>query len=159
MTDTFIPSTRKELITRWLVRLRLLEVCHYEAAKPLAKMNMILGIPVIILTTVVGTTVFATLQKAVDPEIRLWVGIISLAAAVLAGLQTFLRFSARATLHRENAASAGMYRRELEQIIADNDIDKLTKEEVTTLREKIDLLAKTDISIPSNIFERFRDEQ
>ena len=63
---------------------------HYARATRLADFNIWFGVPVVALTTLVATSVFATLQKDVRIELRIAVGIISALAAVLASLQTFL---------------------------------------------------------------------
>jgi hypothetical protein len=63
----------------------------------------------------VGTTVFATLQKQVNLWVQLAVGAVSVLAAVLAALQTFLRYSERAEKHRATAAAYAAVRHRLEE--------------------------------------------
>ncbi len=51
------------------------------------------GIPVVVLSTIVGTGVFASLQRGdVPTPVRVVVGSISILTAVISSLQTFLRY-------------------------------------------------------------------
>jgi hypothetical protein len=53
---------------------------HYDQPNWLSRLDRILGIPVVVLTTFVGTSGFATRQ---DTGMRIFVGVVSLTAAVL----------------------------------------------------------------------------
>ncbi len=71
---------------------------QYLAAEHCRRINNWLGIPAIIATGIVGSTVFATLSKEFGDSVWLKIGLgfLSLTAAVLASLQTFLKYSERA---------------------------------------------------------------
>jgi hypothetical protein len=71
-----------------------------------------------VLTTFVGTSVFATLQEPVNTGMRIFVGVVSVAAAVLASLQTFLSFAEKAEKHRQAAERWAAMRREITEILA-----------------------------------------
>src|SRR2546425_13074944 len=77
---------------------------HYAMAESAKARHNKLGIPVTVATTVVGTTIFATLTS---PTQSLWLqilaGLLSLAAAVLAALQTFFNYSEVAVQHKSAA--------------------------------------------------------
>ena len=70
------------------------------------------------MTTFVGTSVFATLQHHVNTGLRVLVGMISVVAAVLASLQTFLRFGERSEKHRFAAEAWASLRREIDEMVA-----------------------------------------
>src|SRR5438552_12181815 len=97
-----IPGSLQEwreaasVLDKWQRRARESQYAHYEAAKALDSANYRLGIPVTVLSTLVGTTIYATLRKQVDIPVQVVVGSISVLAAILAGVQTFLRFGERA---------------------------------------------------------------
>ena len=78
---------------------------HYIAANYYARLNQVFGVPVIIITAVVGTTIFATLNDSPDPKWKILAGLVSLAGAVLAALQTSLGFSETAQKHKEAGES------------------------------------------------------
>src|SRR6266540_2417770 len=62
--------------------------------------------------------VIATLQEQVASGWRIAIGVVSVLAAVLASLQTFLRFQERAEKHRAAAELWASIRREIDQMLA-----------------------------------------
>src|SRR4051812_10822647 len=91
------PNPAQEgVLVDWRHRARDAQYAHHLAADRFERLNYRLGIPAVVFSTVVGTAVFATLQKEVDLRIKISVGLISVAAAILTALQTFMRFSERA---------------------------------------------------------------
>lgn len=90
----------ERLLRDWHNRAAAAAMAHYTLANRCRRRNVLLGVPVVVFSTVVGTSLFATLNDAsVDSDVRLLIGIVSVAAAVLAALQTFLRFAERAERH------------------------------------------------------------
>jgi len=78
---------------------------HYIAANRYSALNRIFGVPVIVITAVVGTTIFATLNENPDPKWKIAAGLFSLAGTVLASLQTSLKFADTAQKHKEAGES------------------------------------------------------
>jgi hypothetical protein len=107
-----------ELLRDWERRAAASSETHYNIAGRLSKANLRLGIPVVVLTTFIGTSVFATLEETVATELRIAVGILSAAAAVLASLQTFLRLAERSEKHRASAEHWAAVRREIAEMVA-----------------------------------------
>ena len=66
-----LAKNTNELLMSWRRRLRETQFSHYESGKPLSHAIYWLGIPVVVLSTFVGTSVFATLQKQEQVDIRL----------------------------------------------------------------------------------------
>jgi MFS family permease len=106
------------LLREWQLRAAVSQDAHYRRATRMSSYNLLFGIPVVIFSTIVGTSVFATLQENVDVSWRIAVGIVSVLAAVLASLQTFLRFQERAEKHRAAAELWASIRREMDQMLA-----------------------------------------
>ena len=112
-------KTDADLLITWLRRARESQFAHYAAADDLSLKGHALGVPVILLTTIVGASAFASVAAEVVPTYaKLLVGAFSVLAAVLSGLQTFFKFSERADKHRVFGARYGALRRELEQLHA-----------------------------------------
>lgn len=107
-----------QLLKDWESRAASSSEAHYALATRLSKSNIRFGIPVVALTTFVGTSVFATLQEHVNVGLRVVVGMLSVLAAVLASLQTFLRFGERAEKHRAAAELWSSIRREIDEMLA-----------------------------------------
>lgn len=107
-----------DLLRDWQARASFSSETHFGLATRLAEANIRFGMPVVVLTTFVGTSVFATLGRNVELWLRIAVGMISVLAAVLASLQTFLRFGERAEKHRFAAEKWASIRREIDQMLA-----------------------------------------
>ena len=114
------PSDRdshlEALLKDWETRAWAAQIAHYRVASRLRKYNLMLGLPVVIFTTIVGTSLFATLsQDAIDMWLRVTLGCVSVVAAILAGIQTFLNFAKRADQHAVAADWYASIRRKIEQ--------------------------------------------
>lgn len=66
----------------------------------------------------IGTAVFGSLEQNVDLAVKIGVGLISVAAAVLAGLQTFLSPIDSAERHRDAATKFSIVQRDIERFFA-----------------------------------------
>ncbi len=104
------------LLSDWQTRAWAAQIAHYRVASRLRGYNNWLGLPVVIFTTAVGTSLFATLnQDDLGMWLRVTVGCISVVAAILAGIQTFLSFGKRADQHAVAADWYASIRRKIEQ--------------------------------------------
>ena len=113
-----------------------------------------LGIPVVILATFVDTSVFATLrEEPLETWLRVLIAFISVTAAVLTSLQTFLRSSERAEKHRIVAARSGSLRHEVEQLLTTGS-QQVAEEKLHSLRAELDKLAEDAPAVPPRIWER-----
>jgi hypothetical protein len=103
----------------WECRCAAAEEVHFDVAEELSRRNLFLGIPVVVLSAIVGTSLFASVSgNGVDVGIRIAAGTVSLIAGVLASIQTFLRFGARAEQHRVAAERWAAVKREIEKVRA-----------------------------------------
>ena len=120
------------LLEDWHHRVYAAQAAHYASADLFRTLNYLVGVPAVIFSSVVGTALFVGLEK--DSPRTLMVGSISILAAVLAALQTFLRFAERASLHATAADWYSAIRRDIEEIlhlpVADRGIPKDRLDEV-----------------------------
>jgi hypothetical protein len=152
------PET-EELLLRWWRRVSAVEAGHYKMADRLGRANLRLGVPVVVLSTIIGTSVFATLKNQVDFRIRIAVGMISVLMAVLASLQTFLRYAERAEKHRSAANLYSSLRREMEELRALPLSDREPpKAPLDRLRETMDRLGKESPEIGEWAWALVRDQ-
>jgi hypothetical protein len=123
------------LLKEWHKRVYAAQSAHYASADWFRKCNYLIGVPAIVFSSIVGTAIFAGLEK--DSPRALWVASASILAAVLAGLQTFLRFSERSSKHATAAVWYSAIRRDIEEILhlpiesrgrAKDCLDKVRKE-------------------------------
>ncbi|MEW5891524.1 MAG: SLATT domain-containing protein [Pseudomonadota bacterium] len=114
--------TTKELLDYWQVGTRIFHMAHHRASAYYARMHKAVGMAVVILTTAAGTTIISQLEAA-STSGQIAVGLLSLAATVLAALQTFLNLEGRAEQHRAAALRYGMLRRRIELVLAEAEIE------------------------------------
>lgn len=145
-------STLQDVLTDWYQRVAVTQRAHYRSADHFSRKSYWLGIPVIVLSTLVGTSVFATLQKQPGPGLQIAVGLASVLAAVLASLQTFLGYSARAERHRVAGAKYGGLGRELEALRASDR--PVSDAAMAELRKRLDALALESPNNPIWIYRK-----
>lgn len=105
----------EELLEDWHKRVYAAQSAHYASADWFRLFNYVVGVPAVVFASIVGTAIFAGLEK--DSRRALLVGSASILAAVLAGLQTFLRFSERAAQHATAANWYSAIRRDIEETL------------------------------------------
>lgn len=146
------PAQRELLILR-IKKSHTMAKAHCQESVRSERKNNQLGIPVVILTAMVGTSVFATLQNQPHISVQIIIGLISLLATVLASLQTFLRYAEKSTEHREAALKFERLQNELEQLLAyPIEDDRSLDEKLTNLREEYHELAATFPNVPEHIW-------
>ena len=148
------------LVTDWFNRTRESQRAHYACCARFRRLNYILGIPTIILTTVVGMAIFAAVANdKVTDEMKIAVGLLSLVAAVLASLQTFLGFSHRIDQHRVAGAGYGSIGRSLEflKTFSPSDPDEL-KRIVAQIQKQLDSLTESSPEVPARLQSKIGSE-
>ncbi len=148
-------ATADELLKKWLRRTREGQHSHHEAGKLLKRVNYWLAIPVIVITTVLGTGAFATLTSNVSKELRLLFGVLSIVAAVLSALQIHLRYPERAEKHRSLGAQYGNIRRRIESILATPYEERGDRSlMLDELRGRLDALSSEGDVVSRRVFDR-----
>ncbi|SAK60686.1 hypothetical protein AWB77_02067 [Caballeronia fortuita] len=145
------PRDTPALVLAWIRRARESQVRHYSMADRLTRCGRRLGLAVIGITAATGTSAFLSLvATVVSPDVRVVIGMTSLSAAVLASLQTFLRYSERAELHRRAGAQYGAVRRRLEAIHA-ADPSMHDARVVDAVRDELDHIAQSAPHLPRGV--------
>lgn len=101
-SDTFpAPPDVSRLIDSWIEDAERQSALHKSAAIRLKRWHYRLGLPSVILSAIVGTSIFAGLEQAVSSlPMRALLAGVSITAAALAAAVTFLSFSERSATHR-----------------------------------------------------------
>jgi hypothetical protein len=104
-----------ELLNTWRKRARVAQIGHYRSAVRLENHHRRWGIAAVGLNAAVGTAVFASLSETIDVTwVKILIGIVSIVAAILGGIQTFERAGERAEVHRQAATQFSALQREVE---------------------------------------------
>jgi hypothetical protein len=146
-------SHQRDLLLEWYRRIVLSSQSHYNTAQRLERLNLVIGIPVVILSVIVGTFTFASLgsEMGIFPQVLL--GLASMLAAMLASLQTFLGISQRSERHVTFGARYGSLRREIETLFTQIPLpeDKFASI-IQNLKNQLDLFSEQAPPIPSSIW-------
>ncbi len=139
----------EHLYHAWHRRVAAAEAGHGFMADRMRRRSLLLGVPVVVLTTIVGTSVFASLQDAdVPTSVRVIVGSISILAAVISSLQTFLRYGARSEGHRVAAIRYETLRRDMAKVLAlPREAKTEPVWEMDSVRQRMDRYAKESPTI------------
>ena len=121
------------LLDQWHAGVRILHLAHTRAAVSFERRGRFLGVPVIIFSTAVGTSIFAGAEAS--PTLKIIAGLMSLGAAVLSSLQTTLKYCETAGQHKAAAQKYGKLRREIEVHLVSLQMETL--DSLTALLEKL----------------------
>jgi len=142
---------QQTLLTDWYRRARESQMIHYECGSHYAKWNYRLGVPSIILSALVGTAVFASLDSA-DINHKILIGLISMLAAILTALHTFLGYAQRSEKHNGAAAGYSSIRKTLERMeTSPTDYVDNFNSEMALIQSELDNLAENAPTIPESI--------
>ncbi len=136
---------------------------HYIAWEMQSKLNLKLGLPVVVLTAVAGSAIFANCDNTDFSTISIFVGMASFAATVLSALQTFLKPSEKAEAHKSSAVRYASMKRQfrafnLEYADKDESFRNQAMNEMKNLFEKLDFYAEISVAIPEEAMEQADDE-
>jgi hypothetical protein len=158
-TATGWTTRETHLAREWGNRAAAAQHAHYYLATNLRRRNLALGIPVVILSAIVGTSLFASLAASTESfplGMRLAVGTVSLIAAVLAAIQTFLRFAERSERHAQAADWYSAIRREIDELLAlPTDKRGESKRTLDGLRKEFNKAGQTYPAIGETTWARF----
>ena len=154
----WLPGER-DLLEEWAVRVTAAQHAHYYLMTRLRRRTLWMGIPVVVLTALVGTSLFATLSSStnrVPAALRVTIGAVSVLASVLAALQTFLKFSERAEKHGLVADWFSAVRRDIDQMRATPEQDRGDPHEVLNdVRKEINKIVQNAPEIGEKVWHQF----
>jgi hypothetical protein len=141
-------------LEQWLNGIKIDHVAHLRAAAYYKRANRLLGIPATILAIIIGTSIYGVLSSSNNPQILLFVGAVSILAAVLSGLQTFLNYPELAQKHQTAGAKFGRLRRRVEEILSIKREPDQLESVLTEVRLAWDQLIEESPDVP----QRFHDQ-
>jgi hypothetical protein len=109
-----------KLLEGWQKRIRKSQKAHYKDAERLKRNKLYLGIPTVILTSLVTAGVLTSVVESQNGLIKvdpLLIGLISMLATIFASLQTFLNYSENKEKHLNAARRLSSLKKEVQQNI------------------------------------------
>jgi hypothetical protein len=152
-------SSPDVLVQEWFRRARQNQRIHYQCADYYARRSMLLGVPAVVISTTVGSAVFASIEHEASGLIKIALGLLSIVAAVLAGLQTLLSYSERAERHRVTSAKYSSVRRQLELLAAVTDLTtSAAAAKLASVQQALDACADGAPQVPQHVANRVKKE-
>ncbi|MGD6808664.1 MAG: SLATT domain-containing protein [Candidatus Bathyarchaeia archaeon] len=150
----------KERLQKWRNGIKIDHNSHLRAATHYTQRSQILGAIVVIFTTIVGTAVFTSIASNGTSSVVLQIlaGFLSIIAAVLSSLNTFLNYGKLAESHRSAAVKYGNLRREIEQLLCFMDADANLDETMKSIRTRWDAIDLEAPEIPQKIHDKVKNE-
>jgi hypothetical protein len=128
-----------ELLEKWKRRIRAAHKAHYRDAVTLEKRQRHLGLIVVALSTLVGTSLFASLaSNNSDIAIKIVTGLLSIAATILAALHTFLNYSERRVNHLMASAQLSSLKKRIEEVLVVEEDHEALKRFIHDVRSEWD---------------------
>jgi len=148
----FEPANAVELLRGWLLHAHKGRDRHDQAARRYEARRTGFGVPAIILSAAVGTSVVASVGRDAAVWAQVLVGLMSVAAAVLAALQTFFDYPGRAERHRIAGTRYKAFIRELEETRATAGSIP-DREYLDGLRQRLDALEQEAPVVAASIYD------
>ncbi|MCC2604902.1 SLATT domain-containing protein [Planctobacterium marinum] len=152
-------SELSKLKTKWQDRAMTSQSAHYDAGNSYEKLFLYLGATVVAMSAAVGSAEVLVPSSVVEEwgaeTVKSISGVISLFIAILAGLQTFLKFSQKSEKHKLAGAKYGDVRRSLEEIslLIGSQEDK-AKSALHEVKKQLDSLALESPELPDKILKK-----
>ncbi len=109
---------QKTLLQSWRKELKILFQAHYVRSISIRRMNYLLGFPVIVIAMLVASYIFFTINHNPNFWVKMMAGMLLLLCAILASLQTFLKYSEQAENHRNASARYQSLHHSVDQLLA-----------------------------------------
>lgn len=148
----------EEIIAHWRFRVHRMQLAHYETARKFEARHLWLGLPAIAFSTLVGTTVFASLSRNTDLSLQILTGLLSVTAAVLTALQTFLKYSELSEKHRAAGAKYANLKHRIELLASmPPPTQEELKQQLTTIEDRWSKVREESPTIPSRIWTKIEN--
>jgi len=137
--------------------LRISHKAHRRAAAAFDRRATFLGVATVIVTTVAGTTYFSSAASSSAFALKVLAGCLSIAAAVLAALETALRYTERCASHAAVGHHYGVLRRNTEELLALADktgVDDAWVEALKTIRKTWNDIDEGAPHVPQEMYDR-----
>jgi hypothetical protein len=132
---------QKQLLKAWRDELGSMMRMHYVLSAKIRLMNYILGVPTIFIAMLVASYIFFTINQDVGFWVKMLFGLLTLLMAILASLQTFLKYSEQAGNHRNASTRYQALFNEIDQLLVIPPKDEAALGEwCNKLRERWDAL-------------------
>lgn len=134
---------------------------HYNARDRYSSYHINLGIAIVILSAIMGTSVYYLLSKSELLSAQIIVGIFILLNAILVALQTYLNFEKRALRHKVTADKYLWLMKEAQRLLAyyrdGNKTIEEVREELEKLYQEVEDIHKDEPDTSQGDYQKARE--
>lgn len=130
----------QNMLEKWHRRIRATHKGHYKDAAILETRQRKLGIIVVILSTIVGSSIFASIATNPSTEVKLITGSLSVLVVVLATLQTYLNYPAKVITHILAATQLSSIKKKIEEQLSAGADEQELKAFISEVRREWDTI-------------------
>ncbi len=149
--------TEVDVIRNWRFRADRVQQAHYMAGRRYEHFHRYLGAPTAALMAIVGTTLFSNISEdasGLSVGVQVSIGLISVLAAVLSGLQTFLGFAELGEKHRIAGARYANLKQRLELLECYEGTD--VQDKLAAIENDWTALREESPNLPQAIWQRIK---
>jgi hypothetical protein len=132
---------------------------HSAACDLYERRDNLYGIGSTVLTAIVGSTIFVTLQKTASESIRIIAGLVAAIAAVASGIQTAAKYGQLAERYRQASRHYGAVARRIDELLADPPVPNQLSATLDQLRKSLDDAGAMAPNVPPRIWNTDQPDQ
>lgn len=146
-----IPSAVERLLQDWRHMALKASGRHSAACDRYEHLDSFYGVGSTVLTAVVGSTIFVTLQKTATEWVRIVAGLVAAVAAIASGIQTAAKYGQRAERHRQASRHYASVARRIDELLADPPVAQIAPA-LDQLRKSLDDAGAMAPNVPPRIW-------
>ena len=159
MRENYWKKEEEELLKQWSDKAQCYQWLHMRARDIYQRKNAIYTIPVIIISTIVGTANFAQDRFSEDDRkyVTMGIGSLSIIAGIISTISQFLKVPELAEAHRVASISWGKFYRNVKTELSRHPLDRDTPYQIINFNKKeFDKLVEMSPAIPKKILKEFK---
>lgn len=159
LRKNYWKKEEEELIRQWADKAQCYQWLHMRSRDVYQKKNAAYTIPVIIISTIVGTANFAQDRFSEDNRkfVAMGIGTLSIVAGIISTVSQFLKVSELNESHRIASLSWGKFYRTVKTEITRHPLDRNYPSMVISQnKEEFDRLVEISPPVPKKILEEFQ---
>ena len=152
----------EKLLAKWADKAACYRWLHDESEKKYSRLNMVVTLPVIVLSTLTGTANFglgSMVPSSLQGAAQLGIGGFSLITGIISTIANFLRYAQKMEAHRGSAISWGkLYRKISVELSLGRAQREPCMDFILVCRSELDRLTEQSPMIPDDILAIFKKE-
>ena len=152
----------EKLLAKWADKAACYRWLHDESEKKYSRLNMVVTLPVIVLSTLTGTANFglgSTVPANFQTSAQLTIGGFSLVTGIISTIANYLRYAQKMEAHRGAAISWGkLYRKISVELSLGRAQREPCMDFILVCRSELDRLTEQSPMIPDDILAIFKKE-